>query len=791
MFLVVLRSLIVYGATAAAGLVLVHRFLTPLRLRTAILLACAPALFVGKPLVTGGVSAPLDISSYYDPLESHGAKPDVAGVRTPLLSDVVFTYVPGVKAVREAVKNGRFPLWNRFHAAGQPLLAFQQPAVFHPGTWLGFLLPLAQAWTFGIALRFLIALVSAYAFFRELRCGELPSLLGAAAWAFSDHLAFFVGFSVGAAAAPFPLLLLGLRRLVRESDRRAVGITIVALTLITVAGHPETLLHCVAGGGVYFLFELFYAESKRRVRALLLSVLAGALTLGLTAVVLLPFREILPVTWQGVTRQEVFANQKKSVDIDFAAYRSLRNLLPFGVGLAGRDPEREPVHLPAAYAGSLILPLAFMGLFSDRREKWTFLVLALLGLAFWAKLEGITDVVAKLPLFDIAINEYLVFLAAFGAVALAVLGAQSLEEGRRSAAFAAAALATAAILWLVHGAIRPDLDVVVDLPNQRLRSMVLAVAPLIAAGAAVWALRRRAGTLRVGAVLLLLLAQRRLEAGTIYPDFPSRAFYPPPDALEGLPRGAPERIVGVGHVLVPDVSSLYELEDVRAYEPTTLGAFHETYPLWCVAQPIWYNRVDDLKRPFLDFLNVRYAITRLSSEVPPGWRVVRENSGLRVLENPRVLPRAFVPSSIRFEQNPERQLEALKSIQDFGRQGVVGTPGPPGWSVNGPADVRLTGYTGQSLSLRVDSPREVLVATSIPGWPGWRLRVDGRRAPLLPYNRAFLAFRVPAGAHEARLDYLPDGFVQGAAISSATIGLLGFLLLRGARKRFRETASER
>jgi hypothetical protein len=312
--------------------------------------------------------------------------------------------------------------------------------------------------------------------------------------------------------------------------------------------------------------------------------------------------------------------------------------------------------------------------------------------------------------------------------------------------------------------------------------MVLSIAPLVAAAAAVWGLRRSAGTLRVGVVLLLLLAQRRLEAGPIYRDFPNRAFYPPLDVFEGLPRSAPERIVAVGHVLIPNVSSLYELEDVRAYEPTTLGAFRETYPLWCVDQPVWYNRVDDLTRPFLSFLNVRHAITPLSSEVPSGWRVVREGSGVRVLENPAALPRAFAPVSIRFEASTERQVESLKAIEDFRREGVVGAQGPPGWSRNGGADVRVTGYTGQRLSLRIDAPRETLVATSIPGWPGWKLRLDGGRASLLSYNGAFLAFRVPAGTHEARLDYLPDGFLHGAEITVVSLGVVGILLLRGRRR---------
>ena len=50
--------------------------------------------------------------------------------------------------------------------------------------------------------------------------------------------------------------------------------------------------------------------------------------------------------------------------------------------------------------------------------------------------------------------------------------------------------------------------------------------------------------------------------------------------------------------------------------------------------------------------------------------------------------------------------------------------------------------------------------------------------PLIPFNRAFLGFEVPAGRHEAVLRYLPDGFVWGAAISLASVLACAWLALR-------------
>ncbi len=266
-----LKLLAVYIGTAAASLRLAHRFVSPIRLRVALFLGLAPFLFVGKAMLTGGVYAPIDIPYQAPPLSVHSKEMGTEHTQTPLLSDVAFQEIPWRKAVRDAAKNGRLPLWNRFVLSGEPLLAVQQPAVLHPATWIGMLLPLAQGWSLEMALRFLLAILAAYLFLREIGCGEVPSLLGGAAWAFSDYLVFFVGYPLTPAAAPLPLLLLGLRRLVTTADRSAVAITVIALFLITASGHPETLLHCVAGGGLYFLFELFWAEPRRRARALALA----------------------------------------------------------------------------------------------------------------------------------------------------------------------------------------------------------------------------------------------------------------------------------------------------------------------------------------------------------------------------------------------------------------------------------------------------------------------------------------------------------------------------------------
>ena len=788
MFLLVLRLLAVYFATCALAFFLANRFVSRIRPGVAVLLALGPFVLTGKAMLTAGVYAPLDIAYQAHPLASRRAEMGMETTRSPILGDVVSQFIPFRKAVRDAVKNGRLPLWNRYVLAGEPLLANTQPAVLHPGTVIGFLLPLAQAWTFEMTLRHFLALLAMYLFLRELGLRELPSLLGGIGWCLCDYLIFFAGWQHSAAAPPFPLLLLALTRLAREPGRRSVALTVAVLVLIVTAGHPETLLHSVSAGGVYFLFELARAGRGRRLPPVLLSLVAGALALGLSAVLLLPLLEALPHTAEQLIRSRWYAHVDKSVSVPESLRRSIPDVVPYAFGVSGEGRGAIGFAEPAAYVGAVLLPFALLGLLSRRPEKWPILTLTFLGLAMWARLPLVTDVVSSLPIFELGLNERMVFLAAFGVAALAAFGAERVEE-RRGLLPLAAVLVSAAVILLLYREVRPTL-IRLEMPPDFLRGrLLLQLVPLALLAAAFVFLRNRPAPVLVLAAVLLLV-ERGLEGGRLYPTFPNRAFYPSLPVLDPIPRMAPYRFTAVGFTFVPNISTLYDLEDVRGYEAMTFQPLVDTFPLWCVAQPVWFNRVDDPTTPFLAFLNVRWVLAPDGWNPPRGWKHLAAGDGMRLFQNPDALARVFAPRKVHEIGDETGQRDALGSISDFADQGIVGkeTSGPDaGWRENGVADVRIDSYQPQRLDVSVDARSAAIVGTSIPRWPGWKLEIDGRRAPTVAYNRAFLGFTVEAGRHRAVLRYRPDGFVAGSAISGATAAAC--LAAMFATRRRREPAA--
>jgi len=786
----VLRLLAVYVAAVLAALIAGRRWIGPISGRAALFLALTPLLVTGTAVFSGGVFAPIDISYQTDPLASERARLGVGEPKNAVLGDVVYQEIPWRAAVRDAIRHGRAPLWNPYQLCGEPLLAMMLPAVLHPFTWIGMLLPLPQAWTLEMTLGVFLALVSAFLFFRDLELSELASAFGAAAWAFCDYLRFYAGWPLSPTAAAFPLLLLGLRRLARDRNFRAFALTSAALFLILNAGHPESALHAVAGGGIWFLFCLAREPGRAKASAIALSFLAGALVLGLTAVVLLPHSEALRQTYEFWFRSEWWAHQKKSLPWARALETLQQIGIPWAFGLPGHGRMAQGAQVPQAYLGALLLPFAAAGAASKRREKWPLFAIALLGFGAWAHLPGITDAIASLPLFDLAINERLVFLGCFALAALAALGFDAIRGGKGKAVFWTAAACTFAGLGAGVLLIRPRVIALYMTPADANVQLAFQIVPLLA-GTVVLLIAARgprrflwAGPALVG----LLLLERVAETGQLYPTIAARAFYPPLAILDPVSRDAPHRVASIGMGFLPNVANLYRVEDVRGYEAMTFKPLFETFPLWSIHQPVWFNRIDDPDRPFLSFLNMRYVVAAPGLGAPPGWRTLATTRGGTLWENPGALPRAFIPAELWCEPDADHRVRVMQTIADFRERGVIAggpTETEHRWIANGSGRVEIASYAPEKMVLDIDANAPMLVATSTTNWKGWRVEVDGASVPIVEYNRAFVSFGVVAGRHRAVMRYLPTSVIAGAAISVfsaiVTLGLSLFSSRRRAR----------
>ncbi|HEY2796798.1 MAG TPA: YfhO family protein [Thermoanaerobaculia bacterium] len=790
-----------YAASAAVVLWLARRLVGEIPGRAAAVLALLPLVFTGKAMLLGRLYGPSDLYFTANPWRSLPSAAAVGPPRNSILSDLAFANLPWRAAVREAVANGRAPLWNRFVLAGTPLLPAAQAGVFHPSTFLSLFMPLALSWTFSCTFTLFLALVCAYLFFRELTLGVLPALLGAAAWAFSTYVVFWVGWSVGPSTASLPLLLVGLRRLAREPGRAAILLTAVALALSVFGGHPESAFHGAAAGGVFFLWELFGREARRR-RALGGALAAGGLAILLSGPQLFPLLEAIPHSAEYRARHASPADDarpaaRQSVALSAALPRLLPDALPFAHGIYGRSPVQDErgdgSGMPLGYAGALLFPLAGLAFRGHRRrERWIFLALFVAGLLFGASVPGLIDVTSRLPGFALALNYRLVFLSGLGLAGLAAIGAERLLDrgAARSLAWSCAGwtLAICVAFALSRGVFRER-----GLSSEFVfGGLALEVGPLLllAALAGAGALR---GVPLAACALGALVLQRGLEMGGTYPTLPASTLAPALPALASVPLSSePCRVVAAGDTLRPNGAALYRLEDVRGYESLVLDRFTDTYPLWSRSQAASFNLVPDLSRPFLSFLNACYAMAAPGDPVPAGWREQARGAEMAIFDNPEALPRAFVPRRLRRVADPRERLREMAAASDFSRTAWLSDPGErrepetrerrgsetrePGErrepeEPNGEATLFLRSV-GPDLIVEARAAAPALIATSIPDWPGWTATENGAALPTLTVNHAFVGVRVPAGEHVVRFAYRPRSWTLGLVAFAA-----GFLLI--------------
>ncbi len=764
--------LLLYAVTAAALLAICHRFVTPISGVAAGLLFILPFCLTGFALVTDRVYAPIDIAYASEPLLPMRAQLGLSETYNGHLSDVAAQMIPWRKAVQVALSRREWPLHNPFILSGDILAAAAQPAAYSPLTLMACLLPVAKSMTYTAAMLFFIAALGAFLFARELGCRESAALIAAAGWMYCTDLTYFTLWPLGFSWAFLPIVLLGVRRVVVKPNSASFGLLTSALSLMLLAGHPETALHIVFLGALYAIFEM--AMNRRAmIRAALTGIAAGMLALLLCAVYVLPVLEAVPQTQESLTRA-MYATERRGVGGREVAARMATDFFPF---LHLRE-WRRPVFIPdsTAAVGSIVLVLAIYAMWRVRSaETWFFAATAVFCILARAEWRPVARALQKLPLFDVAINERFSFGAAFGLALLAAVGVEEiLRRERDLGAVMTAAIVlivlTAGTLWLVRF-VKPNSENWGDYKE---------FAELAGAGILGLILSRRRPA---GMILAALLLQRTISDGGTYKTFPARVAYPPIPILEPLEKiREPFRIVGAGMAFVPGTSTLYGLEDVRGYEAMTLLRYAETYRLWSIPQPVFFNRVDDLSRPFLSFLNVRFAITPRNYAPPAGWRVVARQRGSLLLENTHAIPRAFVPVRVRPYEASWQALNEMTFEKDFVGRAWIRVPMRANEAGNGPGRVSIA-RRPYGFELTADMQRDGWVVVSEAAWKGWCALIDGRRTTVELANTAFLSVFVPAGHHRVKVLYKPESFVIGRAITIATLAaIVIFVSLRKFRK---------
>jgi hypothetical protein len=779
-------------------------------------------IYLFRPMTGRYINVPVDFINILPPWGNWNQRRLLSN---PEMNDLAMQIVPWAHQAREAWRSLHFPIWNALAGCGYPLLANGQSSAMSPLRLLALPLPLGYAMTAEAAMKLLIALTGMYLFCRR-RYDELPSAIGAIAFAFCTFLITWLHFPIVTVAVWLPLAFLAIELLIEQRTYRRFLFAIIVWTAMLYGGHPETVTHVTFFGGLFALWVAFAeprmtpegsrtvaggpsvserppdnrAETRsdpggveddaraalqvpRRdaIRSLALTAFAIFVAAMLASPFIATFAETVKKS-QRFQELQVHANEEPPFS-DFASA-----IGTFQPNFYGHAPGEKPWGPATAesitgFAGILGIASWFALLYRAialrrfRTREFFLVVLALVaaGIVFnWPVISAVFHFV-----FRFAANARLrLFLCWIGAA----LTAAAIDTARRerSIHFLAGVLTTAAILL--------GLMLTRSFPSDAAKdTAMIAILPsvLVLVLSSLFVLQARGRHIAAMLVGGALVAELWTATDGWNPVLPAEAMYPTTPLIEKLqrlqesaPRNVPFRIVGIGAALFPNAQAMYGFADIRTHDPMAFGRYLGLLRLTTNLETNeYFAKWSNAETPLLNYLNVRYIIgdSGLDPGDPRRYQLVYDGRDGRIFENRDVKPRFFAAHDIVLEFRHDRFAQTLTE-HDFSNQTVVNIlPVDSDRMRNdllAPKSdpiVQIIDASDTNFRLRLRSQRYALIVSSQPWWPGWRVFRNGQRIAPQPVNGAFLGFTIPPGDWDVRVDYFPTSFYGALAAAILTV----------------------
>ncbi len=758
------------------------------------------SLFLFRPMTQAVTNLPLDFILTLQPwtyvIRHHAAL-------NSDMNDITQQMLPWAHQVRESWSHWHVPLWNGNAGSGYPLLANGQSGALSVLRLIALPLTLAHSFTAEAAMKLLTAATFTYLFCRRRGYSELASAVGGVGFGFCTFLVVWLHFPHSSVACFLPAAFYAVD-LLAERVTYGRGIFAAAIwTVLVLGGHPESSAH------IFFLaltMVLWIALVERpwsmtlRQAARFLAALTGALTLSF--VLCSPF--LIPLM-EGLTKSQRFQQLQiaPNPETTFADFGS--KVILFQPHFYGEPPIEQPWGPETAesitgFAGilgiagwiALLLNAVIERRFRSREIYLLLATLMVLGIILgWPVISTLFHAALSLAA-NARVRLLLGFLLAIQAAAFV-----DLIERRRAICCLVGLLVVAGTLGALTATVPTE--------EWQRGSTLLAILPSMMV-VAVAAIATVAGKRKPALLMLLLVCvvAEMWTAGTSWnPITPERMMYPRTPLIRALERFrdeaplSPFRIVGIGPVFFPNTAAMYGLDDIRSHDPMSNGRYlglmrvltgytvDEYFAMW-----------KDVRSGVLDYLNVRYIITApaVALDDTRRFQLVYDGDDGRIFENRTALPRFFAPKVVVLEHDMVPFVRALQAKTDWKNTAIVQrldldndrarkellNPRPP---ESGETTVNFVQADDSSYHLSVDATRFTLIASSIPTWPGWRVRINGRVQKLIEVNGVFLGFVVPPGHSDIRVRFDPLSFRIALVAALLALAVVAALFRRSWRLR--------
>jgi hypothetical protein len=240
-------------------------------------------------------------------------------------------------------------------------------------------------------------------------------------------------------------------------------------------------------------------------------------------------------------------------------------------------------------------------------------------------------------------------------------------------------------------------------------------------------------------------------------------------------------------VLKPNLGIFYGLYDVGGQESVIDGRylkFSRRALQKRMKQPVTGSGIldfQDIDLKLAGMLHVKYLVQGEKdlhfAELEPVFHRKGEE-GIKIFENPFLLPKVFLVSgyqvgedeesvlqslsdprfdpkkTVIFEEEPHRKLSPRKEVENLGGQ------------------IKIDQYLPNEIKLSVKSENDSYLVLTDSYYPGWKAYVDGREERIYRANGVLRALFVPKGAHVCDFHFRPKSLFLGSLLSAATLVLV-------------------
>ncbi len=622
----------------------------------------------------------------------------VSEARNPLTNDTVKQILPWMQVVREQLAAGTLPLWNPHQFSGYPLLGNGQSAPFGPLFLATLFVALPKQLVAMAGLKLFVALLFGYLFLRDEEVSPAAALFGSAIFAFSVFQTVYLYYPMTSVSALLPAAAFAVRGCVRDGRHRWTVLLAIITAAAASGGHPESAVHI----GIAILIGMA-PFSWRPFKAALIGLLLAA------------------PAWVPVVEQALLSTRAATLHgVTHPPYPTAFAWLllnPDGFGNPARGTWQWIYNysiVAPTYLGLLPLSLLLATPFSRPKRRDVILLVAIVVLFLVAMnwtLIGRT--INSIPPLNLMANDRLRFVIAFFT---GIVAARTVDRLRLLPIAFASLLVCVAAIWLLDAKWNVTLG----------WSTSFGVIALLI----FWLGRARPAAAAVAILVELFAFNAGFNALT------NSGWYRPKlrilDALATHSRGEPSRIAGHDWTFLPNAAAQYGFEDIRGSDPMALSSYSQFFERIAVQDTSDVRRIQDLDRPELAFLGVRFLLTDPAVTPSPSWL-------------------------LRYEGPDGKLFEAARWNRHFFGDARIGT---------------IAQKSPARLEFDIDAAKRTRIESSQVFAPGWRVTVDGERVPLTKLHGTFIAFDVPAGRHRVVVRYVPMTFYLSLIGTIAALALL-------------------